>query len=97
VPDQAGGIEEVLERDLLSPVYALTRKAAYFVRTADRALCEFPLPGGPARNLGVLPGFQAAPEAWLQLGFTVSPDDSSIVWAIGTGEESDLELIRNFR
>jgi Tol biopolymer transport system component len=89
------GKEEVLAEELATPFFAVTRKFVYFLKHPDFALHQMPLAGGPARPLGVIP----QPEGIrpIVLGISVSPDDSSIVWAITNTQQLDLQLVRDFR
>ncbi|MBI2687250.1 MAG: PD40 domain-containing protein [Acidobacteria bacterium] len=92
----SGGKEEKIAENLASNFIAATQKFVYFVRAGDRMLCAIPVAGGATRELGVLPELEG--KRFLQ-GLSVSPDDSSILWAAAGNREDeiDLHVIRDFR
>ena len=87
------GKEEVLAEGLQTAFFAVSRKFAYFIKGAGTSLHATPLAGGPTRRVGELPE-QAEP---LLGGWSIAPDDSSIVFATRARERWDLMLVRDFR
>ncbi|MFN0170157.1 MAG: winged helix-turn-helix domain-containing protein [Bryobacteraceae bacterium] len=90
-----GGTAELIEQGIATSTFAVTKKALYFVRDKDNALCRLPFHGGPAKKLGALPMPRGGASLVLS-GLTVSPDDTRIVWAT-RDPQIDLMLIRDFQ
>jgi len=91
----AGRRAEIVEDGLATSRAAATKTSLYFVSDKDRSLYRLPFRGGPARKLGPLPMPSGDPSHVLA-GFTVSPDDTKIVWATRE-QQHDLMLIRGFQ
>jgi Tol biopolymer transport system component len=92
-----GGKAEVVEEDLGGRTAAVTKSAVYFIKDRDQALYRLPFAGGPAKRLGVLPvPNEGASIILSMLGFTVSPDDTRIIWAM-RDPQIDLEMVRDFQ
>lgn len=92
-----GGAEEMIEPKLLNRSIAVSNTALYYFRFEDRALYALPFAGGPARKIGALKGFETSRQFDLNGAFTVSPDDSRIVWTVSDVREVDLEMVPDFR
>lgn len=71
-----------------------SRTSVYYVRH-DGLLYALPFAGGPERRIGsIMPGGSTV-EKWIR--FTVSPDDSHIIWGMSYSAEMDLEMVTGFR
>ena len=77
--------------------FAISKKYIYFKLDSDASLYRLPLSGGPARRLGPMPGVEGHPLTRGIVGFTVSPDDSEIIYSLSGEQEIDLQLIRDFK
>jgi hypothetical protein len=73
---------------------AVTRKFLYFIRT-DMNLYALPLAGGPAEKIGSIPKLQGTGTGPWETRFTVSPDDSAIIWTLTESQEVDLEGLQS--
>jgi hypothetical protein len=80
---------------MLTPFFALTKRYVFSIRQSDETLFAFALPSGPARRIGRIPQLRGLRR--FILGLSVSPDDSTIVWAVTNEQQLDLHLVRNFR
>lgn len=88
------GKEETLT-EMSSPYFALTQNFLYFIRKGDRMLCSFPISGGKLKEHGIMPVFEGVRR--IIFGMTVSPDDSTILWAVTGEQQLDLQMVPDFR
>jgi Tol biopolymer transport system component len=88
-----GGDEQVIEDGLSLASIAITRRYLYLVR-AD-GLYALPLDGGALEKIGATALSEASGIQRWETRFTVSPDDSSLVFTLTQAEEVDLELLRD--
>lgn len=89
--------EEVLSNDVLVPVVSLTDRWIYFIRGPGSILSALPVQGPVIlKEFGALPGNDGQSSFG---GFSVSPDDKTIVWAFGDNNvhPTEIRLIREFR
>jgi len=96
IPRDGGGVT-VLADDLSSPRIAVTATTVYCIRKKTNSLFALAISGGKGKEIGIFPGYEKINGLRTWLGFTVSPDDSQAVWAIGEGQETDLQIIRGFK
>lgn len=96
IPRDGGGVT-VLANDLYSPRIAVTATTVYCIRKKRNSLFALPISGGKGKEIGIFPGYEKINGLRTWLGFAVSPDDSQAVWAIGEGQETDLQIIRGFK
>jgi Tol biopolymer transport system component len=87
----SGGQEEVVEEGMGFPCFAITAQALYLVRR-DMALYALPHSGGQARKITSVPPFDSGGHSTWETRFTVSPDDSTLVWVRVAPQEIDLEM-----
>ena len=73
------------------PCFAITAQALYTVRR-DMALYALPHSGGQARKIISVPPFDSGGHLTWETRFTVSPDDSTLVWVRVAPQEIDLEM-----
>lgn len=92
-----GGKEELLQEGLGFNFGSVTKLGVYFFRQEDAYLCRLPFDGGPVKQFAALSGPDKNSRLQKMAGFTVSPDDSTIIWAVEEPQQVDLEMIRNFR
>jgi Tol biopolymer transport system component len=88
-----GGPASVVEENLAVASIAATSRSLYLVRS-DRFLYALPFSGGPATKIGRLPGVDGERIQRWETRFTLSPDDSSIIWTLAEMPEADLEILR---
>jgi Tol biopolymer transport system component len=94
-PAVPGADEELIQPNLSTPWIAATRTALYYVRREDSSLYALPFAGGSAQKIG----FWRTAEGRggnLLYSFTVSPDDRTVVWSAGGGQDVDLEMVVDF-
>jgi Tol biopolymer transport system component len=91
-PATGEGEEELIEPKLSNFSLSATRTALYYLRRDDNALYALPFAGGAARRIGTLRGL-----AEFHSNFSVSPDDTEVVWTLGESREIDLEMVTDFR
>jgi hypothetical protein len=96
-PATAEGAEELIEPNLLSYSISSTQTTLYYLRREDKALYGLSYAGGPPRKIGILHPLDESSANPYPATFTVSPDDTRIVWTVGDSPEIDLELIVDFR
>ena len=95
IPRDAGKTE-ALDEGLAGRTAAVTTSAVYFIKAKDQAIYRLPFRGGAAQRVGVLPVPNDGGSIVLSmLGFTVSPDDTRIIWAT-RDLQIDLEMVRGF-
>ena len=92
-----GGQEELLQEGLAFNFGSVTKLGIYFFSQENGYLCRRPFNGGPATQFAALPGHGKNASLQKMAGFTISPDDTTIIWAIEDPQQIDLEMIRNFR
>jgi len=87
------GSEHIVEEALAVVSIAVTAKYLYFIRS-DMNLYALPLAGGAAEKRGPIPQLHGSGIGQWETRFTVSPDDSTIIWTLTDSPEIDIELLR---
>ena len=85
-----GAVEEIVQSDLELPSFAVGRRALYSVR-AGMNLYAQALSGGNMKKVGTVLTTDKPAGTW-DTRLTVSPDGSTVIWAIADPEETDLSM-----
>ncbi|MFN7939661.1 MAG: hypothetical protein U0R19_40420 [Bryobacteraceae bacterium] len=86
--------KEVVVTEMLTPYFAMAERSLYFVRQSDRMLCSMSVEGGAVREHSAMPAFGGIRRFH---GVTVSPSARSVIWAVTGDQQSDLQMVADFR